>query len=86
MAGRDRPAHSEAVARRSGTSQPTLSAYERGTKSPTFAVLERILHPLGYQLGLNPRVTFRDVTDGHGATYRVPDRLWHVAPPACFAR
>jgi len=46
----------EAVARRSGTSQPTLSAYERGTKSPTLAVVERILHTLGYDLGLQPRV------------------------------
>lgn len=59
----------EAVARRSGTSQPTLSAYEPGTKSPTLAVVERILHTLGYDLGPNPRVTFRDVPDGHGARY-----------------
>lgn len=75
----------EAVARRPGASQPTLSAYEPGTKSPTLAVVERILHTLGYDLGLNARVTFRDVPDGHGATYRVPDRLWHVLPPGCFA-
>jgi len=43
-------------------------------------VLERILHTLGYDLGLDPRVTFHDVSDGHGARYRLPDRLWHVAP------
>lgn len=75
----------EAVARRSGTSQPTLSAYERGTKSPTLAVAERILHSLGFDLGLQPRVTFREVHGGRGGTYLVPDQLWRVDPPACFA-
>lgn len=75
----------EAVARRSGTSQPTLSAYERGTKSPTLAVAERILHSLGFDLGLQPRVTFREVHGDHGRTHLVPDQLWRVDPPDCFA-
>lgn len=75
----------EAVARRSGTSQPTLSAYERGTKSPTLAVAERILHSLGFDLGLQPRVTFREVNGERGGTYLVPDQLWRVDPPDCFA-
>lgn len=75
----------EAVARRSGTSQPTLSAYERGTKSPTLAVAERILHSLGFDLGLQPRVTFREVHGERGGTYLVPDQLWRVDPPNCFA-
>jgi transcriptional regulator with XRE-family HTH domain len=75
----------EAVARRSGTSQPTLSAYERGTKSPTLAVTERILHSLGFDLGLQPRVTFREVHGERGGTYLVPDQLWRVDPPDCFA-
>ncbi|MBF4763376.1 helix-turn-helix transcriptional regulator [Nocardioides islandensis] len=75
----------ETVARRSGTSQPTLSAYERGTKSPTLAVAERILHSLGFDLGLQPRVTFREVHGERGGTYLVPDQLWRVDPPACFA-
>lgn len=74
----------EAVARHAGTSQPTLSAYERGTKSPTLAVVERILHTLGYEPGLQPRVTFREVKAG-GRTYLVPDQLWRVDPPDCFA-
>ena len=74
----------EAVARHAGTSQPTLSAYERGTKSPTLAVVERILHTLGYEPGLQPRVTFRDVKAG-GRTYLVPDQLWRIDPPDCFA-
>lgn len=75
----------EAVARRSGTSQPTLSAYERGTKSPTLAVTERILHSLGFDLDLQPRVTFREVHGERGGTYLVPDQLWRVDPPGCFA-
>ena len=75
----------EAVARRSGTSQPTLSAYERGSKSPTLAVVERILHTLGFDLGLRPRVTFREVQGDRGRTYLVPDQLWRVDPPDCFA-
>lgn len=75
----------EAVARRSGTSQPTLSAYERGTKSPTLAVAERILHSVGFDLGLQPRVTFREVHGERGGTYLVPDQLWRVGPPNCFA-
>lgn len=75
----------DAVARRSGTSQPTLSAYERGTKSPTLAVAERILHSLGFDLGLQPRVTFRAVHGERGGNYLVPDQLWRVDPPDCFA-
>ena len=35
------------LARRSGTSQPTLSTYEHGTKSPTLAVAERIVNSSG---------------------------------------
>ena len=65
----------EAVARRSGTSQPTLSAYERGTKSPTLAV----------DLALQPHVTFREVHGERGGTYLVPDQLWRVDPPDCYA-
>ena len=74
----------EAVARRSGTSQPTLSAYERGTTSPTLAVVERILHALGYELGLQPRVAFREVKTG-SRTCQVPDQLWRIDLPDCFA-
>lgn len=76
----------EAVARLSGTSQPTLSAYERGTKAPTLPVVERILHSLGYELDLQPLVTFRDVeVQGGDFSFVVPNRLWRVDPPACFA-
>lgn len=73
----------EAVARRSGTSQPTLSAYERGTKSPTVNVARRILNVLGFDLGLTPRVSFYEVRHGR-STYAVPDQLWRLAPNDCF--
>ena len=74
----------EAVARRSGTSQPTLSAYERGATSPTLAVVERILHALGYDLGLYPQVAFREVKTG-SRTCQVPDQLWRLDSLDCFA-
>lgn len=73
----------EAVARRSGTSQPTLSSYERGAKSPTIGVARRILQALGFDLGLTPRVSFHEVRHGR-STYAVPDQLWRLAPNDCF--
>jgi hypothetical protein len=49
-------------------------------------VVERILHTLGYDLGLQPRVTFREVPGEPGArSFLVPDQLWRVDPPDCFA-
>lgn len=73
----------ETVARRAGTSQPTLSAYERGTRSPTLTVAERILHTLDFELGLYPRVAFRHVHLGRRADV-VPDQLWRLDPGDCF--
>lgn len=40
------------LATRSGTSQATMSAYERGLKSPTLKVAARILEAAGYDLNL----------------------------------
>ena len=40
------------LATRSGTSQATMSAYERGLKSPTLKVAARILEAAGYDLAL----------------------------------
>ncbi len=42
------------LASRSGTSQATLSAYERGQKSPSTATLERILAATGRRLATEP--------------------------------
>lgn len=75
----------EALARRVGTSQSTLSAYERGKKSPTLAVTDRILHVLGYELDVVPRVTFtrHDLGVG-GRVYYLPDQLWRLSPIEAF--
>lgn len=79
----------EALARRAGTTQPTLSAYERGTKSPTLAVLDRLLASLDFELGLNDKVTFHEISldPGPGSGPRsawVPNHLWRLEPHECF--
>jgi predicted nucleotidyltransferase len=43
------------LARRAGTSQPTIAAYESGDKNPTAATLERVLRAAGSSLALNRR-------------------------------
>ena len=43
-----------ALARRSGTSQATLSAYENGRKQPSLATLTRILAAAGAELTVRP--------------------------------
>lgn len=73
----------EALARRASTTQSTLSAYERGTKSPTLAVTERILASIGYNLALSPHIIFREV-EYRAYTWYVPNRLWRLGLVACF--
>lgn len=73
------------LARRSGTSQPTLSAYEHGGKSPTLAVVERIVGATGYDLALAPRVEFTTCAGARGEPYMVPDRLWRLDTRDAFA-
>lgn len=73
------------LARRAGTSQPTLSTYERGAKSPTLAVVERIVNSSGYDLDLSPRVTFTAHDGARGAPIVVPDRLWRLDPADALA-
>lgn len=63
------------LARRAHTSRPTLSAYEHGRKSPTLATAERLLAEAGYQLTVEPRITFTDHIDRRGRTHPVPGRL-----------
>lgn len=40
------------LARRAGTSQSTIAAYERGTKGPRFETLMRLLRAAGFDLRL----------------------------------
>lgn len=69
-----------------GTSQPTLSAYERGKKSPGLAVAERIVNAAGWNIALQPRVSFTEhpAPPGFRFPFTVPDRLWRLEAPACF--
>lgn len=73
------------LARRSGTSQATLSTYEHGTKSPTLAVAQRILDNTDYALDLVPRVRFATHLGARGEPFVVPDRLWRLDPAAALA-
>lgn len=63
------------LARRAGTSRPTLSAYENGRKSPTLDTASRLLDEAGYDLDAAARVHFAEVAGARGSTYAVPDRL-----------
>lgn len=65
------------VARRAGTSRPTLSAYEHGRKSPTLATTQRLLEATGHDLEAVPHVEFQQRT-GRGPGVWVPDRLWRL--------
>lgn len=66
------------LARRAGTSRPTLSAYENGRKSPTLATVERLVESSGLALSLQPKVTFRSVAGAQGRPFHVADRLWRL--------
>lgn len=69
-----------------GTSQPTLSAYESGKKMPGLAVAERIANAAGWNIALQPRVSFTEhpAPEGFRFPFTVPDRLWRLEAPACF--
>lgn len=69
-----------------GTSQPTLSAYERREKSPSLAVTERLIGETGYSLKLDVTVDFGQVTFNGHDLYWVPNRLWRVEPRLCFSK
>lgn len=73
------------LARRAGTSRPTLSAYEHGRKAPTADTLERVLAAAGFVLDAAPRVDWHEVSVGRGRTCWVPDRLWRLPVSRAFA-
>lgn len=64
-----------ALAEISGTSRPTLSAYENGRKSPTLDTVQRIVRGAGYELTLEPRIEFLDVGIDRGRPILVPNHL-----------
>jgi transcriptional regulator with XRE-family HTH domain len=65
----------EELARRAGTSRPTLSAYEHGRKSPTVATFARLLSRAGWELAAQPHVSFTQRTPARGKPIWIPDRL-----------
>ena len=69
-----------------GTSQPTLSAYEHGKKMPGLGVAERIVNAAGWNVALQPRVSFTEhpAPEGFRFPFTVPNRLWRLEAPACF--
>ena len=63
------------VARRAGTSRPTVSAYEHGHRNPTLDTVERLLAVNGQRLALVPVPQFERRSDRRGKPFFVPDQL-----------
>lgn len=68
-----------------GTSQATLSAYERGLKSPSLKVASRVLAATDHELTLRTRVDWVEHHPKGIVRFWVPSMLWAVEPPTCFA-
>jgi transcriptional regulator with XRE-family HTH domain len=75
----------EDLAERAGTSRTTISAYEHGRKSPTLATATRLLSSAGYDLVIEPRITFAEVQVRQGRPVFVPNRLWRLSIREAFA-
>ena len=73
------------LAARAGTSQATLSAYERGLKSPTLKVASRILEVTGHDLNLRVHIDWTKHHPPGIMPFWAPNILWGVEPPYCFA-
>jgi len=68
-----------------GTSQATLSAYERGLKSPSLKVASRILAAIDHELTLRTQVDWVEHHPKGIVKFWAPSMLWAVEPPTCFA-
>jgi transcriptional regulator with XRE-family HTH domain len=73
------------LARLAGTSQATLSAYERGLKSPTLRVAARILEATGHDLNLRVHIDWTEHHPKGIVPFWAPNILWSVETPDCFA-
>jgi transcriptional regulator with XRE-family HTH domain len=76
----------EELARRAHTSRTTLSAYERGRKSPTLTTVERLLAQTGYALALVPDVDFERRPLARGRVTYVPTALPRLSVAGALAR
>lgn len=65
----------EELAARANTSRPTLSAYEQGRKSPTVDTASRLLGVAGFELTVQPVITFVERTTMRGRVVAVPSSL-----------
>lgn len=74
------------LARRSGTSRPTLSAYEHGRVSPTLDTLERIVEATGHELVARRRLGWHTVRIGGGRLASIPDGLPDLDPVSSLRR
>jgi transcriptional regulator with XRE-family HTH domain len=72
------------AARLGGTSQATVSAYERGLKTPSLRVAARLLAAMGWELTLRSRVVFTEYHPEGIVAFWAPNRLWRVPAPDCF--
>ncbi len=68
------------------TQQSSVSEYESRRKSPTLEVVERLLDAAEAELAVRPMVFFDLIEDPEVGSFWVPDRLWSVPMPKCFAR
>lgn len=73
------------LARRAGTSRPTLAAYATGAKVPTLATALRIIRAAGFDLQLTPQVEFIEVPGRAGRLLPVPTRLPRLPLEQAFA-
>lgn len=72
------------LARRAGTSRPTLSAYEHGRVSPTLETLQRILAAADHELVARPLVHWHTIRVSGGRLAAIPDALPSLAPTAAL--
>jgi len=68
------------------TQQSSVSEYESRRKSPTLDVVERLVDAANHELVVKPMVFFDRRKDPEIGSFWVPDRLWSVPWPDCFAR
>jgi transcriptional regulator with XRE-family HTH domain len=74
------------LARRAGTSQSAISEYERRRKSPALDVTERLMWAAGSDLAMTTLVEFSEHQASGNKVFYVPNRLWRVEVPQCFAK
>jgi transcriptional regulator with XRE-family HTH domain len=73
------------LARRAGTSRPTLSSYERGHRSPTLSTAARILAAADHELTAVPIIRFAERSTRRGRTIAVPSHLPRLSPAHALA-